>query len=132
MTDQFPTAGGLVGRERLMGGAGLVGGGVLARSDGIEISPVEDGYVVFDPGQDRVHHLNPTAALVLELCTGGNTAADIGAALRAVFQPGEPIEGQIGSCIDQLLSEGLIHHTGNGGPHCAPPTGQKRPDAGVK
>jgi hypothetical protein len=99
--------------------------GVLVRSDGIEISPVGDGYVVYDPSRDRVHHLNPTAALVLELCTGGNTTADIGAALRAVFQPREPIEGQIGSCIDQLLSEGLIEHRGNGSPHCTQEPGEK-------
>jgi Coenzyme PQQ synthesis protein D (PqqD) len=105
MTEQVPAAGGMVR-----------GGPVLVRSDGIEISPVQDGYVVYDTGRDRVHHLNPTAALVLELCTGSNTAADIGAALRAVFQPGEPIEGQIGSCIDQLLSEGLIQHTSNDSP----------------
>jgi hypothetical protein len=88
----------------------------LVRRGGIEISPVPDGYVVYDPSRDRVHHLNPTAALVLELCTGGNTAADIGAALRAVFQPGEPIESQIVLCIDQLLSEGLVEHTGNSSP----------------
>ena len=86
----------------------LPAAGPLVRSDGIEISPVADGYVVYHPGRDRVHHLNPTAALVLELCTGGNTAADIAAALRAVFQPGEPIDSQVQSCIDQLLSEGLI------------------------
>ncbi len=98
---------------------------MLVRSDRIEISPVADGYVVYHPGRDRVHHLNPTAALVLELCTGANTAADIGAAVRAVFQPGEPIENQIQSCIDQLLSEGLIQHTGNGSPHCAQESGEK-------
>lgn len=91
-------------------------GSTLVHGDGIEISPVPDGYVVYHPGRDRVHHLNPTAALVLELCAGGNTAAGIGAALREVFQPGEPIEGQIGLCIEQLLSEGLIQHTGNDSP----------------
>lgn len=90
--------------------------GCPVRADGIEISPVADGYVVYDPRRDRVHHLNPTAALVLELCTGGNTAAGIGASLQAVFQPGEPIGDQIGSCIEQLLSEGLIQHTGNDSP----------------
>jgi Coenzyme PQQ synthesis protein D (PqqD) len=97
MTDQLAAAGGVERTD-----------GMLVHSDGIEISPVADGYVVYHPGRDRVHHLNPTAALVLELCTGGNSAGDIGAALRAAFGPGEPIDNQIGSCINQLLSEGLI------------------------
>jgi hypothetical protein len=114
MTGQLPAAGGL-GRSDGMLDCGDAAA-PLVRSDGIEISPVADGYVVYHPGRDRVHHLNPTAAMVLELCAGGNCAADIGAALRAVFQPGEPIDGQIRACIDQLLSEGLIQtaHTGPG------------------
>jgi len=115
MTDQLPAAGGMVRGD----GAGPArGGGMLVHSDGIEISPVADGYVVYHPGRDRVHHLNPTAALVLELCTGGNTATDIGAALRAVFGPGKPVDSQIGPCIDQLLSEGLIQHISNVSTHC--------------
>jgi hypothetical protein len=111
VTDQLRAADGAV-RD----GGAVRGGGMLVCSDGIEISPVEDGYVVFHPGRDRVHHLNPTAALVLELCTGGSTATDISAALRAVFGPGEPIDSQVGPCIEQLLSEGLIQHISNGSP----------------
>lgn len=80
----------------------------LERSDGIEISPVQDGYVVYDPAQDRVHHLNPTAALVLELCTGGNAATDIAGTLREAFGPGEPTDAQVQACIDQLRREGLV------------------------
>src|SRR6266699_5748647 len=35
----------------------------------ILLSPVENGYVAYDPVADRLHHLNPVAALLAELCT---------------------------------------------------------------
>jgi hypothetical protein len=31
----------------------------------LEINAVSDGYVVYQPGRDRVHYLNQTAALLL-------------------------------------------------------------------
>ena len=36
----------------------------------ILVSPVENGYVGYDPVLDRLHHLNPTAALIAELSDG--------------------------------------------------------------
>ena len=40
------------------------------RTEGIEVVPTVDGYVVYHPDRDRVHDLNHTAALVLEFATG--------------------------------------------------------------
>src|SRR5439155_6925151 len=42
------------------------------RVDDLEINFVGDGYVVYHPARDRMHSLNHTAAVVLELCTGAN------------------------------------------------------------
>src|SRR5216683_3063542 len=39
----------------------------------ILLSPVENGYVAYDPVADRIHHLNPIAALLAELCDGSRT-----------------------------------------------------------
>jgi predicted TPR repeat methyltransferase len=41
------------------------------------LSPVEDGYVAYDPVRDRLHHLNPIAALVTELSDGSRSAETI-------------------------------------------------------
>ena len=41
------------------------------------VSPVADGYSVFDPEQNRMHELNPAAALLLELCDGHRTVDEI-------------------------------------------------------
>ena len=42
----------------------------------LEINEVSDGYIVYQPDRDRVHYLNQTATLVLELCNGHNAEAD--------------------------------------------------------
>ena len=42
----------------------------LERAPGIEIREAPDGLVVYDAGRDRLHYLNPTAALLLESCDG--------------------------------------------------------------
>src|SRR5262249_35525069 len=35
--------------------------------EGLEINPVEDGFMIYRPDADRVHYLNHTAVLILEL-----------------------------------------------------------------
>jgi hypothetical protein len=84
------------------------------RNGGIEINPVDDGYVVYDPDHDLVHYLNHTAAFVLELCTGQNATAEIAGTLQAVYEPGDSggsIEELVGTCIDQLCEQGLVRRT---------------------
>ncbi|HZB97277.1 MAG TPA: PqqD family protein [Candidatus Sulfotelmatobacter sp.] len=78
------------------------------RVEGIEINPIPEGYVVYDPERDRVHELNHTAALVLELCNGENTSEDIVRVLQTVYELGEPPESGARECIDQLRAEGLV------------------------
>jgi hypothetical protein len=79
-----------------------------AQADGIDISPVADGYVVYDRDNDVVHHLNHTAALVLELCTGQNSAADIASILEQSFPDTQGIHGYVADCVATLMGRGLI------------------------
>src|ERR1022692_1695335 len=78
------------------------------RSGTIEINPVDDGYVVYDPDSDRVHYLNHTAAVVLELCTGANSLADIAAGVRAAYGLTDSLEVQVSECVDKLRAERLV------------------------
>lgn len=78
------------------------------RRDDLEINPVADGYVVYDPARDRVHYLNQTAALVLEFCDGHETPTGIAESVRAAYQLDEPVDEQVTECIDRLCREGLI------------------------
>ena len=78
------------------------------RADGLEVRPVPDGFVVYDPSRDRLHFLNATAAFVLESCDGAMTVGDlpalVGAAFRLDADPVDEVEG----CVQRLMSEGLL------------------------
>ena len=78
------------------------------RVDGVEVNSVTDGSVVYDPAADRVHYLNHTAALVLELCTGENSVEEIVTLLQTAFELPEPPTAEVGACLDQLRGERLI------------------------
>lgn len=71
----------------------------------ILVSPVENGYVAYDPVVDRLHHLNPAAALIAELSDGGRSIESICALicpLVAEMQP-EDVSGWIVKSIDAGL-----------------------------
>jgi Coenzyme PQQ synthesis protein D (PqqD) len=79
---------------------------------GFDQDEVVDGYIVYNKAKDRVHFLNPTAAIVLELCTGVLTALEIAEAVERTFSlPQTPI-GPVRDCLASLLSEGLIETCG--------------------
>ena len=80
----------------------------LRAVEGIEISEVTDGYVIYDPKRDRVHYLNQTAVLILELCNGQVTASDLPALIQAAYDLPEPPEQEVAQCVQTLLDEGLV------------------------
>jgi predicted TPR repeat methyltransferase len=67
----------------------------------ILLSELEDGYAAYDPARDRLHRLNPTAALLAELCDGSRSVAQI----RGLAAPLMP-EGQSGE-TDRWIEEGI-------------------------
>jgi Coenzyme PQQ synthesis protein D (PqqD) len=79
------------------------------RVEGIEISEVADGYVIYDPKQDRVHYLNQTAAIILELCNGKLTARELVALVQEAYNLTEPPEAEVAECVQKLIEEGLIN-----------------------
>jgi len=85
---------------------------VPARPDSDDVLAVSsasvDGFVVYHPSRNRVHYLNHTAAIVLELCTGENDAPEIVHQLQATFELSEPPTTEIEECLTQLYAEGLI------------------------
>jgi hypothetical protein len=77
-------------------------------TEGIDISEVEDGYVIYQSEKDKVHYLNKTAVLVLEACTGKNSEADIMAIVREAYQlPEDPVK-EVADCLNTLMQEGLV------------------------
>jgi predicted TPR repeat methyltransferase len=72
----------------------------------ILLSPVENGYVAYDPVSDRLHQLNPLAALLAELCDGTRSAEDIRALVEPLLPPGKA--GEIDRWIEEGLKAGLL------------------------
>jgi predicted TPR repeat methyltransferase len=49
----------------------------LLRNPLVALAPAEDGYLAYDAARHRLHVLNAAAALIVELCDGTRTAAEI-------------------------------------------------------
>ena len=77
-------------------------------ADNIEINLVEDGYVIYQADQDRVHYLNKSAVVVLESCTGKNTREEIERILQEAFDLPEVPKKEVAECLESLYQEGLI------------------------
>ncbi len=83
-----------------------------ALNPAIRLSPVENGYLAYDPAADRLHELNPVAALIVELCDGTRTAEEI----RELVKPFLP-EGAAEVEVDRWINDGIqvgLFTCGNG------------------
>ena len=78
------------------------------RSDAIEIKAMTDGYIVHQPERDRIHYLNHTAALVLELCTGRVSVEDISRMIGDAFDLTEPPADYVETCVERLIAKELM------------------------
>jgi len=72
-----------------------------ALNPSVRLSPVENGYLAYDPVADRLHELNPVAALIVELCDGTRTVEEV----RELVKPALP-EGAADE-VDRWIGEGL-------------------------
>ena len=82
--------------------------GRLVRSSSLAIAPAEDGYWVYDVPTSKLHHLNPLAALILELSDGSHTAEEMAAEVAPFLT-----EGNETACLDWIRSavaNGLLLH----------------------
>lgn len=78
------------------------------RADGLEVNRMPDGYVVYQPERDKVHYLNPSAAMIFELCGEKTTFAAITAYLQEIYALSVPPGGEVRACLDELVAEGII------------------------
>jgi hypothetical protein len=77
------------------------------KSDGLQTDEVEDGFVIYQPDRARVHYLNPTANLILELCDGSLTAPQIAELVGQAFNLVNPPTHEVHEALATLHSEGL-------------------------
>jgi hypothetical protein len=79
-----------------------------AQTPGCEVSHMPDGFVVYQVKEEKVHYLNPTAAMIYELCGTRLTVAGIAAYLQKSFSLPEPPMAEVVDCIDTLVAQRLI------------------------
>jgi hypothetical protein len=77
------------------------------RIDGLEINQVEDGFIIYQPERDRVHYLNHTGVLILELCNGRNSPGEIARLVQAAYGLSETPEKEVNELLAKLRDEGL-------------------------
>lgn len=82
------------------------------RVDALEVEEAEDGLVVYDEQQDVVHHLNPAAAVLFDLCDGSRAEDEIAAAMAAVFGLDAPPLEETAVGLQDLIERGLVRREG--------------------
>src|SRR5690242_4989130 len=72
----------------------------------VRLTQVENGYLAYDPAADRLHELNPVAALIVELCDGTRSIEE----LQELAKPfvAEDMAGEVGKWIEQAIRVGLF------------------------
>jgi hypothetical protein len=78
------------------------------QSEGLEIFPETDGYVVHQPERNKVHFLNHTAVFVLELCNGRHRVGEIENILAASFEMTESPSAVVAKILGQFVEEDLV------------------------
>lgn len=78
------------------------------QAPGLDVTEVDDGLVVFEPTSRRVHHLNVTATLVFELCTGANDAAAIAQVVQTAFGLPDVPREEVDTVLASLQAESLL------------------------
>lgn len=76
--------------------------------DDLDLSPADDGYIIYQPASDRVHFLNPTAVLILELCNGENSPEQIVDLVKEAYGlPDAPVK-DVHEALKQFKADGLL------------------------
>lgn len=76
----------------------------------VDLEPVQadDGYIICEEDKDRVHYLNPVAALIFELCNGERSASEIAGMVQEAFGLEEAPLSEVSEALAKMKEEGLL------------------------
>jgi hypothetical protein len=74
----------------------------------LELNDAEDGLVVYDAVRQTVHHLNPTASMIFELCDGTHDVDAIARQLAEAYRLEAPPAEDAQAAIAELAERHLI------------------------
>ncbi len=78
------------------------------RVEGLDINEMDDGFMIYDVRQDKVHFLNHTARAVLECCDGELSSTEIASVLQEAWMLESPPLEEVATMLEQLVEEGLL------------------------
>lgn len=81
---------------------------IFEPTEGLEVSEVPDGRVIYQASTERVHYLNPTAVVVFEFCDMKRSVQEIIQFLQTAYQLPEPPIAEVHQCIISLVKENLL------------------------
>jgi predicted TPR repeat methyltransferase len=84
-----------------------------ALNPAIQLIPTENGYAAFDPTTDRLHELNPTASLIVELCDGSRSVEEVCAYVAPMLP--ENSAGEVRRWIEEGVASGVLLWGGDAG-----------------
>lgn len=79
----------------------------------VQLIATENGYAAFDPTTDRLHELNPTASLIVELCDGSRSVEEVCAFLAPMLP--DDSAAQVTNWIEEGIASGLLGWGGDAG-----------------
>jgi hypothetical protein len=79
-----------------------------AAAAGIEVVELADGLIVRQSAPARVHQLNNTAAVVLELCDGHRSVAEIADVVAELFGLAQAPLAEVSACVAGLRRAGVL------------------------
>ena len=79
-----------------------------AKTCALEVNEVPDGYVVYQSSKDRVHFLNPVAAVIFELCDGTRDVEAIARILAEAYSLDAPPTDDALAGLRVLVDRGLV------------------------
>jgi hypothetical protein len=84
------------------------------KAEALEVNEADDGLVVYDPAHDMVHHLNPSASMIFDLCDGTRDAEAIAVILAEAYSLRVPPRTDAIAGLRELADRQLIHWDAHG------------------
>ena len=78
------------------------------RAAGIELAELPDGFIVRQAEPPRVHQLNNTASVILDLCDEQRTVIEIAEMLAGAFGLEGPPLQEVAACVAELRRTGVL------------------------
>ena len=79
--------------------------------EGLDVHEAEDGLIIFNPGTDRVHHLNSTAGVVFSLCDQPRSGLALIESFTELFDLEQHSAQAVQTVLAQLSEEGVLVET---------------------